>query len=203
MAEILVKFDEPIATPRGGSYFAQAAGREVDEGLWEGWIEFLPVAEEGNVLESGRETTQPNRANLEYWTRGLSKVYLEGALARAISLAAGPREIPATDPEPARFTAPAPRRAPPSPAPAPLSPRPVLDPFQVYAQGEEILRGELNALSRDHIESIVTAYRIDTSRSSSGIESPSTADLIETIVGEVRGNQLNADPDSGESQARL
>jgi len=34
-------------------------------------------------LTSGRETTQPNRKTLDYWAQGLSKVYLQGALARA------------------------------------------------------------------------------------------------------------------------
>jgi hypothetical protein len=83
MAETLVKFDEPIADPQGGKYFAQAMGLRRDDGLWVGWLEFLPVDESRESLRSGRETTQPSRDTLVYWADGLSRVYLGGALERA------------------------------------------------------------------------------------------------------------------------
>jgi hypothetical protein len=83
MPVLLVKYDEPIADATGVRYFAQASGRKREDGLWEGWLEFVPVGEIGTPLDSGRETTQPNRKDLDYWAQGLSKVYLEGALARA------------------------------------------------------------------------------------------------------------------------
>jgi hypothetical protein len=83
MAEVLVKFDEPITDPGGARYFAQAMGRQREDGLCEGWLEFFGADENAPSMRSGRETTQPNRADLEYWAQGLSKVYLEGALARA------------------------------------------------------------------------------------------------------------------------
>ena len=86
MPEILVQFDEPIADPSGRRYFAQAVGHHREDGLWEGWLEFIAVNEDAPALGSGRETTQPNRADMDYWAQGLSKVYLEGALARAESL---------------------------------------------------------------------------------------------------------------------
>ena len=84
MAEILVKFDEPIAAPGGKIYFAQAVGKEVDGGLWHGWLEFLGAEDALDSVASDRETTQPNRKNIEYWAQGLTRVYLEGALDRAI-----------------------------------------------------------------------------------------------------------------------
>jgi len=83
MSEILVKFDEPIIDPKGAKYFAQALGRKREDDLWEGWLEFLPLSENGELLRSPRETTQPNRHALEYWAQGLTLVYLEGALVRA------------------------------------------------------------------------------------------------------------------------
>ena len=84
MSEILVKFDEPIINPRGDLYFAEAVGRQRDEdGLWEGWIEFEALDKSSGSISSLRETTQPNRRDLEYWAQGLSRVYLQGALARA------------------------------------------------------------------------------------------------------------------------
>jgi hypothetical protein len=41
-------------------------------------------------LASNRETTQPSLAHLADWAAGLSLVYLEGALDRALSLAEAP-----------------------------------------------------------------------------------------------------------------
>jgi hypothetical protein len=87
MAKILVKFDEPIVAPGGKIYFAQAVGRETVRGLWEGWLEFLGVDDASDAIASDRETTQPNRRDTEYWAQGLTKVYLEGALNRALALA--------------------------------------------------------------------------------------------------------------------
>jgi hypothetical protein len=86
MPEKLVQFDEPITDPSGRRYFAQAVGHHREDGLWEGWVEFIAVNEDAPALGSARETTQPNRADIEYWAQGLSMVYLEGALARAESL---------------------------------------------------------------------------------------------------------------------
>jgi hypothetical protein len=83
MAETLVKFDEPITDARGAKYFAQAMGLGRDDGMWVGWLEFLPVDENSESLRSGRETTQPSRDTLVYWADGLSRVYLGGALERA------------------------------------------------------------------------------------------------------------------------
>ena len=100
MAKILVKFDEPITAPSGKIYFAQAVGRETATGLWEGWLEFLGVKDASDAFASDRETTQPNRRDTEYWAQGLTKVYLQGALDRAISLADPHRQRALRDLEP-------------------------------------------------------------------------------------------------------
>jgi hypothetical protein len=83
MKETLVKFDELMIDQDGAMYFAQVAGRQRKDGLWEGWLEFTRVNEGARPICSDRETTQPNRADLEYWAQGLTRVYLQGALARA------------------------------------------------------------------------------------------------------------------------
>jgi hypothetical protein len=92
MPVILVEFDEAISDPAGAMYFAQAAGRQREDGLWEGWLEFIPERESGRPLSSERETTQPKRSDLEYWAQGLTRVYLQGALVRALSADATPRD---------------------------------------------------------------------------------------------------------------
>ena len=84
MREILVKFDEPIPGSDGVMYFAQAMTRRRDDNLWEGCLEFTPVNGGGEAIRSGRETTQPNRDAVMYWAQGLTRVYLMGALERAL-----------------------------------------------------------------------------------------------------------------------
>jgi len=93
MAEILFQFDTPLVVTDGPSYLPRACGREAENGLWEGWIEFLP--DDGSaVLSSRRETLQPNREAVVYWATGLTPIYLEGALARTLE----PRRRPAAAP---------------------------------------------------------------------------------------------------------
>jgi hypothetical protein len=88
MAEVLVKFTTPVRSEDGQLYMAQACGGTADDGLWNGWIEFSSEGS-GNVIRSDRETTQPNRGDLLYWAEGLSEVYLEGSLKRALDKMGG------------------------------------------------------------------------------------------------------------------
>src|SRR5439155_20164444 len=78
MSETLVKFDEPIIGLGRARYIAQAVGRERDDGLWDGWLEFIPADDNAPPIPSGRETTQPKRTDLEHWPQGLTRAYLQG-----------------------------------------------------------------------------------------------------------------------------
>ena len=123
MAELLTRFSEPIRTTDGLSYIAQACATPNADGLWDGWIEFLST-DGGPALRSPRETTQPNRTDVEYWASGLTTVYLEGALTRALS--PPPRQA-ASLPNRSVFDEPA------SPAMRRAGGRDaVLDPFSLY-----------------------------------------------------------------------
>lgn len=64
-------------------YMVRICGEERPDGTWEGWLEFHPVDATKPALLTEQETSQPNRAALEYWADGLEPVYLEGAFARA------------------------------------------------------------------------------------------------------------------------
>src|SRR5262245_4408400 len=128
MAEVLAEFPGVLTTTEGGRYSAQACGAENGNGMWEGWIEFLPL-DSGPALRSPRETTQPNYTDSKYWASGLTRVYLEGALARALS----PPPPPPPEPGVARFDGPA--RISRRPASAPVTDA-IIDPFSVYEKGE-------------------------------------------------------------------
>ena len=83
MAETLLRFQPRVIGKDGTIYEARACGAEIAGGMWHGWIEFIPIGS-GEPIRSTRETTQPNRADLAYWASGLTPVYLEGALERAL-----------------------------------------------------------------------------------------------------------------------
>ena len=177
MAEVLVEFDAAFQGPDGAKYAPRACTRVADDGLWEGWLEFSDL-ETGAVVRSARETTQPTRDDVMYWATGLTRVYLEGALVRALE--------PVRRLEPLRvdvapaFDGPAPRG---EPVDITWTPRAVLDPFEVYAQGERVLRQELSALDIDHLHAIVEAHRLD---GGAGAVSRNPQVLVEYIVAEVR-----------------
>jgi len=132
MSQTLLTFQLPVIGPDRTEYEARACGRESTGGMWEGWIEFLPL-DGGEPVRSSRETTQPNRVDTEYWATGLTPVYLEGAIRRA--LAGPPRAARVAGPAPSIFSEPAP-----SLAPHDVEPQGVLDPFAAYHKGEAPLR---------------------------------------------------------------
>ena len=93
MASVLFEYESAIKGPDGVAYRARACGSELDGGTWQGWIELLPP-KGGRVLLSPRETLQPNKADLMHWAAGLTPVYLEGALGRALfRLSTTPRVV--------------------------------------------------------------------------------------------------------------
>jgi hypothetical protein len=177
MAETLVTFHETIAAPDGREYQARACGGPMPGGTWQGWLEFIPIAG-GDALRSGRETTQPNRTDTEYWATGLTPVYLEGALRRALEPA--PIAVPLPQP-PSVFDGPAP--APPLASSG--RPSSVLDPFSVIAKGEALLRKQLAALSSWHLVNIALEHQLS-NRDAEALNHMSGAELIETIVSGVR-----------------
>ena len=177
MAEVLVEFDAAFQGSDGAKYAPRACTKAADDGRWEGWLEFSDL-DTGAVIRSGRETTQPTRDDVMYWATGLTRVYLEGALARALTPAR--RQAPLrVDVDPA-FDGPAPVE---EPVDIPRVPRAVLDPFEVYSQGERVLRQELSALDIDHLRAIVQAHGLD---GGAGAASRVPEVVVEYIVAEVR-----------------
>ena len=188
-ATVLVDFDEMIEIEPGRRHRARVLGAETPLGQWEGWLEFLPVTHGGSDTPgatryvTGRETTQPNRIDLEYWAGGLTSVYLQGALQRAIARAQ-PTSTPVPLRDPTVSLPPAPSSAP--PVSLPVHGTPVLDPFAVYAQSEGILRQELRALSVDHLRTILDAYGLEDAGAAAANGRATRGDLANRIVAGVK-----------------
>jgi hypothetical protein len=176
MAEVFVTFTEPIAGPDGETYLGRVCGREMEDGRWQGWIEF-ERADGSETLRSPRETTQPDRTDLAYWATGLTPVYLEGALDR--TLRPGPVVPPAAAPVTPAFDGPRP-----TDAAAPRSDA-VLNPFSVYRKGETVLRQQLAALAAWHLVNIVRAYELS-GEAVATLNAMTEEELIELIVAAVR-----------------
>jgi hypothetical protein len=175
VAEVLVQFADVIEDEHGNRYIARACGGEMPDSRWQGWIEFLPE-DGGAPIRSRRETTQPNRTDTEYWATGLTDVYLEGALHRAL---APPR--PPADPTipPPLFDGPANDEAAAPPRES------ILNPFSVYRKGEELLRSQLAALSPWHLANIIEAHQLSLAGAAT-LTTLDPASLIEIIVRGVR-----------------
>jgi hypothetical protein len=177
VAEVLVALPDVLAAENGQTYTAQAVGAETPLGQWQAWIEFIPL-DGGPSAASPRETTQPNRAAAVYWATGLTAIYLEGALARALG-GNGGRADAAARSRNAATRVPANRHA------ASTRRTAVLDPFSVYEKGESVLRAELSALASWHLVNIVTAYELSDQREATLNALPPGA-LIDIIVSGVR-----------------
>jgi hypothetical protein len=181
MAETLLQFQAAVAAPDGSLYRARACGARTEHGTWQGWIEFDPLdTTHGETLRSPRETTQPNRTDAEYWATGLTPVYLEGALNRALNplvVGSGQRvERPVFD----------------GPAPSSVGQQPdhagapaILNPFSVYEKGEVLLRRQLNAMSAWHLVNIIVEYELSDADRPSLNRRPAPS-LVELIVAGVQ-----------------
>ncbi len=176
MAEVLMAFSSPVQSPDGSWYSARACGGQMDDGRWQGWIEFEAV-DGSEPVRSPRETTQPNRTDTEYWATGLTPVYLEGALERAL------RTIPTRTgrlPVEAAFDGPRP-----TDDETAAAREAVLNPFSVYRKGEALLRRQLRAFDSWHLVNIITAYELS-DLTTDELNAMSAPELIEVISVAVR-----------------
>jgi hypothetical protein len=183
MAEVLATFTHTLVDEHKNRYRAQATGALMPDGTWHGWIEFIPVGG-GSPIRSGRETTQPNRADAVYWASGLTPVYLEGALERALR----PLVVHEVAPTAPVFDEPAPVTHVVESAPTQEA---VLNPFSVYEKGEALLRNQLAALSAWHLVNIIVAYRLS-AEPEQVLSRLTAARLIELIVSAVSTSRVGA-----------
>jgi hypothetical protein len=178
---VLVYRASPLRVDDDRVYVAQACGRERDDGTWEGWLEFVPD-DDSAVLRSHRETTQPSLVTLEYWATGITPVYLKGALERTLTAspaAVAPRATASV------YDAPAPVDVAPAEGAGAPAMKAVLNPFSVYAKGEDLLRRQLAALSARHLRAIVVGYDL-ADPADIELDALTAPELIELITAAVR-----------------
>jgi hypothetical protein len=112
----------------------------------------------------------------EYWATGLTPIYLEGALHRALNPLrppAPPNIPPPVFDEPAATFEPAPDT------------ESILNPFSVYRKGETLLRRQLSALSAWHLVNIIRAHELSELSLDELNQMPENV-LVELIIDEVR-----------------
>ena len=171
MAETLVRFTEAIAGRDGRDYIATAFGTRGSDGLWHGWLVFT----DGEMsFRTTQESEQPNRDDLMYWAQGLTYVYLEGALERALH--------PGLDRVVSR----------------PVSIEPtvrsaaVLDPYAVYRQGEDLLHRQLLALSREQLNAVIEQYDLGPPIGATPRGVAGYADDVDRIIARIRSGTAPA-----------
>ena len=99
MTRLVRELRDPLMTVDGVVYKVRVCGVQRADGLWEAWLEFYP--DDGAAgLRTSRETTQPNLTDLVYWAGGLTPVYLEGALQRALDNVGAPGHEAVAGPNP-------------------------------------------------------------------------------------------------------
>ncbi len=83
MSDVMTQLPETVSDARG-TFRARAMARQRGDRSWEGWLEFLPTdSNRSSGYTTPIETLQHDRATMERWASGLTRVYAEGALSRA------------------------------------------------------------------------------------------------------------------------
>jgi hypothetical protein len=175
MADVFAEL--ALITGEDGRVFMPRVCGAPFEHRWEGWLEFT-ATDDGEIVRTPRETTQPKRSDLEYWAGGLTPTYVAGALSRALTA----RAPAARDTTPvAAYTEPAPR----DPL-VPLRPDGVLDPFtSLQRNGEWVLRQQLEALAGHHLVNIIRANGLSAAPAAE-LELTPPAVLVDLIVSAAR-----------------
>ena len=84
MPELIHQPTEKVRDLSGIAYRVLVYGEALEDGCWEGWLEFRPARQTGGVLRTGRGTHQPDKQSLASWASALETDYNRGAFARAM-----------------------------------------------------------------------------------------------------------------------
>ena len=140
MREIIIDLERTVLSSDGDEYYGQVAGDQRPDGMWEAWLEFIPVNDSLEPLRTNVETTQPTREDAIRWSETLTDVYIQGAFTRAARAADG--GVSVTYPTVTAGVAP-------------------LDPFEVLQLGKAALRARLGGLTRPELLAIIEKYNLN------------------------------------------
>jgi hypothetical protein len=162
MPEVITGFQTAIVSPRGDEYYVQVLAEQLASGLWEAWLEFVPVDDALDALLTKTETTQPTRDDVVHWAEILSETYLKGAFGRAMTVNEGRRRV---------------RDYPTTTVTEDVVP---FDPFDVWSLGTSALRVRLRALTRPELIAMIQNY--DLNPGAKSLTRLSDAQLVTFIV---------------------
>src|SRR5436190_6864965 len=84
MQMLLQEFERHLIGSDGDEYVVLVYGRSRPGDTWQGWLVFVRQRD-NRRFATPVETTQPNAEAIVYWSSGLTDVYFEGALQRAMA----------------------------------------------------------------------------------------------------------------------
>ena len=144
MAEVIAELDYRVED-NSRAYFVNAVGESDVAGKWEVWLEFVPL-DDAMPLVTQTETQQATRADAVRWANALTQTYVQGAFVRALRLA----DAPATR------TAVTPLRSSDYDRVATT-----IDPFAVFALGQDALQLQLRSFTRAELLTIIDAHELN------------------------------------------
>lgn len=160
MSEINADLMRTVVSPNGDEYHVRMAGEQLPDGIWVGWLEFIPLDDSLEVLLTKTETTQSTQAAVVRWSETLTDVYIQGAFTRAVNAANG-QGIRVGDPEVAAGEA-------------------SLDPFEVLRRGRAALRARLRVRTRSQLLAIIE--RCDLNPANKDLSQLSDVQLVTFII---------------------
>src|SRR5262245_17638109 len=144
MSEVIANLDVKVIDQRGREYYVNVAAEPGADALWEVWLEFLPL-DDSEPLVTNSETTQSTRSAALHWASTLTGPYVQGAFERATLDQALQSARTATllceD--------------------VPLASPAVIDPFELLRLGKDVLRLQLQPLSRAELLTVVANYELN------------------------------------------
>jgi hypothetical protein len=83
MQQLLQEFERHVTGADGEPYTVLLYGRGRPNDTWQGWLVFVRQRD-NRRFATPVETTQPSAETVLYWASGLTDVYFDGALTRAL-----------------------------------------------------------------------------------------------------------------------
>jgi hypothetical protein len=150
MSELIADLPYRVWDTDGRELFVSVAGEQRLDGVWEGWLEFVPL-DDTEPLLTPTETTQSNRPALQHWAKALEETYVQGALDRATAASGDvflPRRVARLSPWET----------------VPVDDVDIPDPFQLFSIGRDTMRARLNALPRPLLRNIIDVFELNPAR---------------------------------------